>query len=176
MHNNITHIQNEKGVRMEKHEEIETELLNHLKHVHKEPNIDRSQAIKKITSTIPKLILEEHNQILLKLVDLQEVETSVQQLKAGKAPGTDGFTSNFFHSFWDLIKNEVWQVVEESLSLRWMFPGINATIIALIPKVEKPCRLDKYGPIALYNIIYNIISKIIASRLKLLLPLIISPE
>lgn len=67
-------------------------------------------------------------------------------------------------------------MVEESRSLRWMFPRMNATFIALIPKVEKPCRPDKYRPIALFNIIYKIVSKIIASRIKLLLPLIISPE
>lgn len=55
--------------------------------------------------------------MLLKPVDLQEVELAVRQLKAGKAPSPYGFTSNFFHNFWDLIKMEVWQVVEESHSL-----------------------------------------------------------
>jgi len=44
----------------------------------------------------------------------QEVDTAMQQLKEGKAPGPDGFTTTFFHSFWDLIKEEVWKVVGES--------------------------------------------------------------
>jgi len=100
----------------------------------------------------------------------------VYQLKAGKAPGPDGFTSNFLHNFWDLIKLEVWQVVEESRTLRWMYPGLNATFIALIPKAEESNTPDKYRPIALCNIIYKIISKVIATRLKPLLPLIISSE
>eukprot|EP00253_Pinus_taeda_P009834 PITA_09834 len=125
---------------------------------------------------IPKLIAEEHNLLLLCPTDLQEVENVVRQLKAGKAPGSDGFTSNFFHNFWDLIKLELWQVVEELRTLCWMYPGLNATFIALIPKEEESNTLDKYRPITLYNIIYKIVSKIIATRLKLLLPLIILPE
>lgn len=107
MHNNITHIQNEQGIKVEKDEEIEKELLNYFKQMHREPNSDRSQAIEKITQNIPKLISDEHNQMLLKPVDLPEVEFAVRQLKAGKSPGLDGFTSNFHHNFWDLIKMEV---------------------------------------------------------------------
>eukprot|EP00253_Pinus_taeda_P029178 PITA_29178 len=100
--------QKSRGIKVETREEIESALLNYFKQMHREPNVDRSQAIEKITRNIPKLISEEHNQLLLKPVDLQEVELAAQQLKAGKAPGPDGFTSNFFHNFWDLIKMEVW--------------------------------------------------------------------
>lgn len=57
-----------------------------------------------------------------------------------------------------------------------MFPGLNATFIALVPKGEDSNKPDKYRPIALCNMIYKIISKVIANRLKPLLPLIISPE
>lgn len=64
-------------------------------------------AIDKILQNIPKLITEEHNLLLLKPTNLQEVENVVHQLKIGKAPGPDGFTSDFFHNFWDLIKMEV---------------------------------------------------------------------
>lgn len=158
------------------HDEIVSEFLNYFKQAHQEPNIDRSLTIEKLTRNIPKLISEEHNQLLLIPVDLQEVEEVVRQLKAGKAPGLDGFTSNLFHNLWELIKLEVWQVVEESRTLRWMFPGLNATFIALIPKEAQPNTPNKYRPIAFCNTIYKIVSKIIASRLKLFLPLIILPE
>jgi len=60
-----------------------------------------------------------------------------------KALGPDGFTLKFFHKFWDLIKTGVWKVVEESRALRWMYPGLNATFIALIPKVEESNTPDK---------------------------------
>eukprot|EP00253_Pinus_taeda_P015835 PITA_15835 len=144
--------------------------------MNQEPNVNRTEAIDNVTRNIPILITEDHNLLLLKPISLQEVENAVHQLKAGKARGPDGFTSNFFQHFWDLVKWEVWQVVEESRTLRWMYPGMNATFIALIPKAEESNTPDKYRQIALCNIIYKIVSKVIASRLKPLLPLIISPE
>jgi len=176
MINSITHITNEQGERIESHAGIEEEFINHFKKVHQEPNFNRMLAINKLTKNIPKIITEEHNDLLIKPISLQEVEEVVQQLKDGKAPGPDGFTTNFFHKFWDLIKNEVWQVVEESRALRWMYPGFNATFITVIPKSEESNTPDKYRPIALCNTIYKITSKVIATRLKPLLPLIISPE
>ena len=79
--------------------------------MHQETKTDRLPAIEKIIKIIPKIITEEHNQILLRPISLQEVETAMRQLKVGKAPRPDGFTSDFIHNFWDLIKEEVWQVV-----------------------------------------------------------------
>eukprot|EP00253_Pinus_taeda_P007997 PITA_07997 len=119
---------------------------------------------------------EEHNLLLLQPIQLHEVDNAVKNLKSGKAPGPDGFTSDFFHHFWDLIQIEVWQLVEESRALRWMYPGLNATFLALIPKSAKANKPEKYRPIVLCNIIYKILSKVIATRLNPLLPLIISPE
>jgi len=61
---------------------------------------------------------------------------------------------------------DVWQVVEESRTLYWFLPSLNATFIALIPKEEHSITLYKFRPIALCNVIY----KVIASHLKLLPP------
>eukprot|EP00253_Pinus_taeda_P031538 PITA_31538 len=176
MINCITHIKNEQGDKIETHEGIEEEFLRYFKKAHQEPNIDRMPAINKILKNITRIITEEHSSLLIQPINLQEVEEVVQHLKEGKASGPDGFTSNFFHKFLDLIKTEVWKVVEESRALRWMYPGLNATFIALIPKVEDSNTPDKYRPIDLCNIIYKITSKVIATKLKPLLPLIISPE
>eukprot|EP00253_Pinus_taeda_P036339 PITA_36339 len=104
------------------------------------------------------------------------MENAVHQLKEGKASRPDGFTSNFFHNFWELIKLEVWQIFEESRTMRWILLAMNATSIALIPKEDHSNTPDKFLPIALCNVIYKIVSKIVASRLKSLLPLLISPE
>ena len=97
------------------------------------------------------------------------------QMAQGKAPGPDGFTTNFFHFFWDMIKEEVWAIVEECRSKRGVLKAFNATFLDLIPKGEGVDSPNKFRPIALYNVIYKIITKVITNRPKLLLPGLISP-
>ena len=54
--------------------------------------------------------------MLMKHIYLIEVEEVVFKMTEGKAPCPDGFTINFFHFFWDMIKEEVWAIMEESRS------------------------------------------------------------
>lgn len=83
-----------------------------------------------------------------------EVEEASNQLKVGKAPEPDGFTSNFYDHFWDLIKENVWNVVEESREMHWLLPSFNSTFISLILKFTQPSTSEKFRPIALCNVIY----------------------
>ena len=52
---------------------------------------------------------------------------------------------------------------------------INKTLIVLIPKVEHPDSLRLYRPISLCPVIYKTITKIVANRLKGILPDLIGP-
>eukprot|EP00253_Pinus_taeda_P031747 PITA_31747 len=175
IHNTISFLQ-KRGERAEDHTETEQELVNYFQDVLQEPQIDRSRAIEKITQHIPKVITEDHNQLFLIPVQPEEVDLAMKQLKEGKSLGPDGFSTTFFHSFWDLIREEVWLVIEESRSLHWLLPALNSTFIALIPKEEGATTPEKYRPIALCNVIYKVISKVIKNKLKHLLPLLISRE
>ena len=85
-------------------------------------------------SHIPKLITDDHNQILGKAIEIMEVMTAVKQMEKDKAPGPDGFTTNFFHACWDWLKEEIWALVEDSRKSESILRAIKSTFLTLIPK------------------------------------------
>eukprot|EP00253_Pinus_taeda_P026486 PITA_26486 len=129
------------------------ELRDHFQEALKEQTRSRTTAIREVMQHIPKLITEEHNQNLLQPVTKQEVEEAMAQLK-----------------------DEVWELVEESRSMHWLLPSLNSTFISLVPKREEANMPDKFRPISLCNVIYKLISKVVANRLKSRLSLLVLPE
>lgn len=50
---------------------------------------------------------------------------------------------------------------------RWSnFGGVNATTIALVPKLDTPLKVSDFRPIACCNVLYKCISKILTTRIK----------
>ena len=92
---------------METREEIETTLNQHFKDIMTETIHNDSGDIDQITRNMPSLITQEHNEQLMNLMSLAEVEEAVFQMEEEKAPSLDGFMVKFFHHFRDIIKQEV---------------------------------------------------------------------
>ena len=67
-------------------------------------------------------------------------------------------------------------MVEDSRSSKTILKALNTSFISLIPKQYTTQSADKYKPIALCNVVYKIISKVVANRLKPLLPSLVSME
>ena len=61
------------------------------------------------------------------------------------------------------------------LNSGYIVPEINYTHIVLIPKIKSPEKIFDFRLISLCNVIYKIISKVLANRLKQILPQIIYP-
>jgi hypothetical protein len=75
-----------------------------------------------------------------------------------------------------MIREEVWEIIEDSIRSGQVLQALNATFLTLIPKENKVTTLNHFRPIALYNVIYKLLMKVIAKRLKSILLFIISQE
>lgn len=65
-------------------------------------------------------------------------------------------------------------IIQESKIQKFVLKALNATFLTLIPKGDTADSPDKFHPIALFDVIYKIISKVLVNRLKIILPLLIS--
>ena len=90
-----------------------------------------------------------------------------------KALGLDGMPPLFYQHYWSSIGDEVYEAVLDCLNSRKIPSGLNYTFLTLIPKVKGPEKVSDFRPIALCDVLYKLISKVLASRLKKIFPLII---
>lgn len=74
-----------------------------------------------------------------------------------------------------MVGDNVINVVLDFLNHGIMLPDVNVTQIVLIPKIKSPEKKSNFRPISLCNVIYKTISKVLANKLKQVLPQLISP-
>ncbi|CAA7021276.1 unnamed protein product [Microthlaspi erraticum] len=103
-----------------------------------------------------------------------EIKEALFGTHPDKAPGPDGFSASIFQSNWNIVGADIVSDVQGFFSSGVMARSSNETHIRLIPKILAPKKVADYRPIALCNVCYKIISKLLARRPQPLLDGIIS--
>ena len=83
-----------------------------------------------------------------------------------KAIGFDGMPALFFQKYWLIVGQDVTRICLGLLNDNCNVGKIDKTIISLIPKVGNPKIMKDFRPINLCSVLYKIISKCLANRLK----------
>lgn len=124
---------------------------------------------------VDRKVYETMNSMLSKDFTADEVKTTLFQMNPLGSPGPNGFSTVFYQTHWDIVGGDVTRAILEVLNKSCDISSINETFIVLIPKIKKPQIVSKYRTISLCNVIYKVVSKVLANRLKLILPQLISP-
>lgn len=173
--NTITHLCDEHGNRVDE--------VNQIKGVAKEfykKLLGTSQMwfsdefADRITHLISPVISAESAALLEKPVTVEEIKKTMFNMPLNKAPGPDGFTTEFFKSYWSVVGEDVVATIQSFFDYVLLLKELNATILTLVPKKPNASFMGDFHPIACCNVIYKCITKIISNRMIPILDSLVS--
>lgn len=85
----------------------------------------------------------------------------------------DGFPMVFFQQFWNMLEDDLYVFFNEFHSNGVLAKELGASFIALIPRKQCTILLRGFQPISFSGCIYNILAKVLANRLRRVLPKVI---
>ncbi|XP_060959275.1 uncharacterized protein LOC133030519 [Cannabis sativa] len=116
----------------------------------------------------------QQNIDLLSAVTEEEVKNALFQMQPEKSPGPDGMTPRFFQKCLHIVKEDIVSLVRQFFADGSLPHWLNRTFIVLVPKKKSPSNVGDLRPIFLCNVLYKVVSKVMANRLKAVLPQLIS--
>ncbi|XP_060972636.1 uncharacterized protein LOC133038486 [Cannabis sativa] len=170
--NAIESILNNEGVWISDRESIGREFVNFFTGIFNGSDVGQGF---NCSQFFQERIQEEEKEELVICPSQDEIKRTLFEMGNHKAPGPDGMSVLFFKHYWETVGEDFCKAVSDFFVTGNMHRGINTTNIVLIPKVPNPTRTNHFRPISLCNVLYKVISKIIANRIKPLLPTIICP-
>lgn len=95
-----------------------------------------------------------------------EIKGTIDTMPQNKSPGPDGYCVEFLRASWNTVGSDVISAIEKFFRNGRLLKDLNTTTIVLIPKTESASHLGEFRPISCCNLVYKVITKVIANRLK----------
>jgi len=99
----------------------------------------------------------------------EDFKEAMFSMQPDKCPGPDGFNPGFYQHFWSVCSDDIFNECCEWMNEGQFPPSLNSTNTALIPKGTEQKTMKDWRPIALCNVLYKLLSKVLANRLKKIL-------
>ncbi|WVZ54654.1 hypothetical protein U9M48_005419 [Paspalum notatum var. saurae] len=119
-----------------------------------------------VLDVVQRRVTQEMNEELMKPFTEKEIVAVLDNIGDMKAPGPDGMPALFYKEYWQIVGGKVVQEVLGVLRGGEMPDEWNCTNITLIPKVNKPENIKDLRPISLCNVIYKLVAKVLANRMR----------
>lgn len=105
---------------------------------------------------------------------LEGIKDAIWLSGGDKIPGSNGFNMGFFKKCWNTIKEDIVSLLNEFYVNSKLPKAIIVSILTLIPKMESPQEVSDFCTIYLVNSLYRIVAKMLATKLKNVMPSLIS--
>ena len=174
----ISAIQNEKGEILTDTMEINNTFpLLYQKLYTSQDSWDSSEFQNFLSGTTLPTLSELARKRMGACITLGEVQRAIKCLSAGRSPGGDGFPTDFYRSFSDLLAPRLLTVFQDAFQRGSLPESMQNAIITLIHKKGKdPQHCGSYRLVSLINVDAKILAKILALRLEVCLPTLIHPD
>lgn len=169
--NKIGRLKNDEGVWVENEEEKRGMIAQYFKTLF---SSNRGNNSDQLLDVVERKVTEDMNELLTSAYRSEEIKEALDSIGDLKAPGPDGMPAVFYKNFWDLMGEKITSEVQEILNGGQIPQEWNETTIVLIPKVKTFELIKDLRPISVCNVLYKIVSKVLANRLKKILPEVIS--
>ena len=111
------------------------------------------------------------------LLHSSECYQSLISMPSNKTPGNDGITKEFYVAFYQFIDKYFIDSANYSFRVGEISPSQKQAVITLLEKKDKDKRLIKnWRPISLLNVDAKIISKVLATRLKKVISVLVTSD
>jgi hypothetical protein len=82
------------------------------------------------------------------------------------APGPNGIPFLFYQKFWDVVKQDVFNMFKDFQCGSLDLFRLNFAMLTLIPKVDNASKMKQFKPISLLNCSFKMFSKLLSLRLE----------
>jgi len=105
---------------------------------------------------------------------MMEILEAVSHCESTKCPGPDGYNFHFVKKNSDVIGDDIVRAIMSFQTTGFILTGCNASFIMLVPRKDNTSNLNEFRPISLAGCVYKILAKLLANRLKKVLPSVIN--
>lgn len=144
--------------------EIQRYALSFYKDLYSSETCDEA-AVGEFLSDLSKISEEERDDLDSSL-SFGELSQAVQEMSAGKSPGLDGLSAEFYKCFWNIIGQDLYDVFLECIDQGTLPLSCRRAILTLIPKKGDLGCLKNWRPVSLICADFKILSKALTNRLK----------
>ncbi|GAU48556.1 hypothetical protein TSUD_405720 [Trifolium subterraneum] len=169
---NASKLVNEDGLEVHTQEELCEVAKQYFDTLFKPKNGEQESVL----NLIQRRVTEEDNVYLAAPITKDEIQQALFMMHPDKSPRPDGFNPAFYQRFWEQCGDDIFVAASNWLDKGYFPTSLNETNICLIHKCDNPISMKDLSPISLCNVLYKMISKVLANRLKICLDRCVSQE